>query len=40
MAAAEEMCMTQAVENARREQEMLNGKTDEVKIPKNPFRAG
>ena len=34
------MCGTQNVENARKEQEMLNGKPDKVKIPKNPFRAG
>ncbi len=36
----EEMRRMQDVENARKEQEKLNGKTDEVKISKNQFRAG
>ena len=38
--AVEEMSRMQDVENARKEQEKLNGKTDEVKISKNQFRAG
>ncbi|MBO6163729.1 MAG: C69 family dipeptidase [Lachnospiraceae bacterium] len=38
--AVEEMSRMQDVENARKEQEKLNGKTDEVMISKNQFRAG
>ena len=38
--AVEEMSRMQDVENARKEQEKLKGKTDEVKISKNQFRAG
>jgi hypothetical protein len=38
--AVEEMSRMQDVENARKEQEKLNGNTDEVKISKNQFRAG
>ena len=34
------MSRMQDVENARKEQEKLDGKTDEVKISKNQFRAG
>ena len=38
--AVEEMSRMQEVENARKEQEKLSGKTDEVKISKRQFRAG
>ena len=38
--AVEEMNRREDVENARREQDKLAGKTDEVKITKRQFRAG
>ena len=38
--AVDEMNRMQQPECARKEQEALNGKTDEVKISKNQFRAG
>ena len=38
--AVEEMNRMQQLESARREQEALMGKTDEVKISKKHFRAG
>ena len=38
--AVEEMSRMQDVENARKEQKKLEGKTDEVKISKRQFRAG
>lgn len=38
--AVDEMNRMQQVESARKEQEALMGKTDEVKISKKHFRAG
>ncbi len=38
--AVEEMSRMQEMENARKEQEKLAGKTDEVKVKKNMFRVG
>ena len=38
--AVEEMGWMQELENARKEQETLSGKTDEVKLSKKHFRAG
>ena len=38
--AVDEMNRMQQLESARKEQEALNGKTDEVKLSKKHFRAG